>query len=400
MTQVADEAGMSAGNLYRYFPSKEAIVEGLCLADQVERSEAFAELMADAEILKARCARRCANMCSASPPEKARMIVEIWAESGRNPRVAEFTRQLDADVMEGMSELVDSAKRAARRRRGSMRASRRACCFHLGRRPVQAHGDRARFRSSTPNRRWRSACSRLCSPARFRPSAEALRWDGCYSARSLLVAVARGAGGALGAMALSRLATAAAAARQMGRAAGQGCVLPGAGHSRRGCAARGRAAGGDGGEGRDAPLHRSPVRLRHAGRARGRSWSRPKIADLTVVEIDAEDGDHVKKGQVLARLDRTQLDALLAQNDAATKPAPTRRSIRRKSLIAQSASQLEFATNDYERAHKLARGVMAVSTVEQRETTMKTAQAALAAAKNALASPRPIARAATPTGRS
>ena len=29
MTQVADEAGMSAGNLYRYFPSKEAIVEGL-----------------------------------------------------------------------------------------------------------------------------------------------------------------------------------------------------------------------------------------------------------------------------------------------------------------------------------------------------------------------------------
>ena len=30
MQHVADEAGMSAGNLYRYFPSKEAIVEGLC----------------------------------------------------------------------------------------------------------------------------------------------------------------------------------------------------------------------------------------------------------------------------------------------------------------------------------------------------------------------------------
>src|SRR5437764_15362135 len=52
MTQVAEEAGMSAGNLYRYFPSKEAIVEGLCLADQTRRSESFAAL-ADAGDLKA-----------------------------------------------------------------------------------------------------------------------------------------------------------------------------------------------------------------------------------------------------------------------------------------------------------------------------------------------------------
>src|ERR1700735_5820825 len=44
MQNVAEEAGMSAGNLYRYFPSKEAIVEGLCLADQVSRSENFAAL--------------------------------------------------------------------------------------------------------------------------------------------------------------------------------------------------------------------------------------------------------------------------------------------------------------------------------------------------------------------
>ncbi len=47
MQHVADEAGMSAGNLYRYFPSKEAIVEGLCELDQVEMAQAFAELMAD-----------------------------------------------------------------------------------------------------------------------------------------------------------------------------------------------------------------------------------------------------------------------------------------------------------------------------------------------------------------
>ena len=109
MTQVAEEAGMSAGNLYRYFPAKEAIVEGLCLADQVERSATFAALIG-AEDLKGalRAALREHVLCG--PVEKARMIVEIWAESGRNARVAEFTRQLDHDVLEGMVELVEIAK--------------------------------------------------------------------------------------------------------------------------------------------------------------------------------------------------------------------------------------------------------------------------------------------------
>ena len=109
MTQVADEAAMSAGNLYRYFPSKEAIVEGLCLADQVARSENFAAL-ASADDLKAAMRAALREHVLGSPRQKARMIVEIWAESGRNPRVAEFTRRLDHDVMEGMTELVELAK--------------------------------------------------------------------------------------------------------------------------------------------------------------------------------------------------------------------------------------------------------------------------------------------------
>jgi len=109
MTQVAEEAGMSAGNLYRYFPSKEAIVEGLCLADQVERSASFAALIG-ADDLKGALRAALREHVLRAPVEKARMIVEIWAEAGRNARVAAFTRQLDSDVMEGMIELVEIAK--------------------------------------------------------------------------------------------------------------------------------------------------------------------------------------------------------------------------------------------------------------------------------------------------
>jgi AcrR family transcriptional regulator len=109
MTQVAEEAGMSAGNLYRYFPSKEAMVEGLCLSDQVERSEAFAKLTSAADLKTAMRAALRDHVLQA-PREKARLIVEIWAEAGRNPRVAEFARKLDREVIEGLTGLVEFAK--------------------------------------------------------------------------------------------------------------------------------------------------------------------------------------------------------------------------------------------------------------------------------------------------
>jgi len=108
-----------------------------------------------------------------------------------------------------------------------------------------------------------------------------------------------------------------------------------------------------------------------------------RIDGLAIVEVDAEDGDHVKQGQVLARLDRSQLDALLAQNDAATRRADAAID-QAQSMIAQSQAQLQFASDDYDRARKLGGGVMAVSTIEQREMAMKTAQAQFAAAQNAL----------------
>jgi RND family efflux transporter MFP subunit len=108
-----------------------------------------------------------------------------------------------------------------------------------------------------------------------------------------------------------------------------------------------------------------------------------RIDGLTIVELDAEDGDWVKAGQVLARLDRTQLDALLAQNDAAVKRADAAVE-QAKSNIAQADAQVKWTRDDFERAQKLPGGVMSVSTVEQRETALKTAQAQLAASNNAL----------------
>ena len=112
MQHVADEAGMSAGNLYRYFPSKEAIVEGLCELDQADRARAFAELMAgDCDIMAAMRAALRRHVLDKTP-EKARLIIEIWAEAGRNARVAEMSRAIDADVLAGVETLMEAAKAA------------------------------------------------------------------------------------------------------------------------------------------------------------------------------------------------------------------------------------------------------------------------------------------------
>ena len=77
MQHVAEEIGMSAGNLYRYFPSKEAIVEGLCELDQAGRARAFAELMADnRNIMEAICWGLRQHVL-AKPPEKQGILNEL-----------------------------------------------------------------------------------------------------------------------------------------------------------------------------------------------------------------------------------------------------------------------------------------------------------------------------------
>jgi len=108
-----------------------------------------------------------------------------------------------------------------------------------------------------------------------------------------------------------------------------------------------------------------------------------RIDGLTIQELVAEDGDRVEVGQVLARLDRSQLDAMLAENDAAIAHADAARA-QAEALISQWQAQLGFAANDYERAQKLGGGVMSTSAIEQREMALKTAQAQLESARRAL----------------
>lgn len=109
MQQVAEEANMSAGNLYRYFASKEALVEGLCEFGQRERSAAFAALIGSDDILTT-LAKMLRRHLLGKPRESAMLFVEINAEAGHNPRIAAMNLAIDADVRSGLAKLVEMAK--------------------------------------------------------------------------------------------------------------------------------------------------------------------------------------------------------------------------------------------------------------------------------------------------
>ena len=117
--------------------------------------------------------------------------------------------------------------------------------------------------------------------------------------------------------------------------------------------------------------------------AREEAMVNAQLDGLRLTEILADEGDKVEKGQALARLDRSQLDALLAQNDASTQSAGA--------AIAQAASQisqyeasLAQTSADLERAKKLGAQIMTEATLDQRTAAARIAQSQLDAGKNAL----------------
>lgn len=112
MQIVAAEARMSAGNLYRYFASKEALVSGLAERDQAALAEDFATLAASPEPLSAMGGLLRKHLVGV-PKDCSQLALEIWAEAGRNPDVARICRGIEDDVRDRLTALVEGPARAA-----------------------------------------------------------------------------------------------------------------------------------------------------------------------------------------------------------------------------------------------------------------------------------------------
>lgn len=110
----------------------------------------------------------------------------------------------------------------------------------------------------------------------------------------------------------------------------------------------------------------------------------PEVEGLRVVEVLADEGDRVTKGQILARLVTDTLDAQVAQNDAAQAKASASIAQSRSSIASAEAKVVE-ARNAFERGKPLNKsGYVSDSIQDQRESAAKIAEAALVSSRDAL----------------
>lgn len=110
----------------------------------------------------------------------------------------------------------------------------------------------------------------------------------------------------------------------------------------------------------------------------------PEISGQRILEVLVEEGDTVTKGQVLARLVTTNLDAQMAQNTAATDRA-TAAAAQAESAIAEAKANLARAEAALERAARLRKsGALAQSTYDDRLAAAKGARAQYASARDGL----------------
>jgi len=108
MQDVAAEAGMSPGNLYRYFPSKDAIVAGLTERDRSRVAQDFDAF--DTNDFMASFARLGRKHFQDEPREKAVLCLEIWAESARNPASAAMCAGLEQEVIRRLAEVLQEGQ--------------------------------------------------------------------------------------------------------------------------------------------------------------------------------------------------------------------------------------------------------------------------------------------------
>jgi len=97
MAEIAKAAGLSVGQIYRYFENKEAIIAAIVAQDLAEMREKFAELesrpgtLLDAiEDQLPEAVEKCFD------PRRGALMLEVLAEAARNPKVAAIVRAADA----------------------------------------------------------------------------------------------------------------------------------------------------------------------------------------------------------------------------------------------------------------------------------------------------------------
>ncbi len=109
IARISQAAGMSAGHIYHYFGSKEAIVVAIAEREENDMGKLMRRVKQDHDCgdLVARMTRQTAEMVERnSDPLHVGLSLELAAEAARNPSVAEIQRRSDQAIVEQIFEMA------------------------------------------------------------------------------------------------------------------------------------------------------------------------------------------------------------------------------------------------------------------------------------------------------
>ncbi|OWJ64211.1 hypothetical protein BWR60_25925 [Inquilinus limosus] len=109
MAEICEAAGMSAGNLYRYFPGKEAMIAALVDAEREETAALFREMRDSDDPLAAIITLLERFLTLTTDAAGHRLWLEILSEGARNPQIQAVLDRSDAEVRPALAHLAGRA---------------------------------------------------------------------------------------------------------------------------------------------------------------------------------------------------------------------------------------------------------------------------------------------------
>lgn len=108
MQDIATDAGMSPGNIYRYFQSKDEVIAGMVDRHRTNMSRDF-EPLERADDLAAAFMHGVEEHFRTFPLAKAILCMEVWAEATHNPVVRRINADFEDDVSGRMKAIIVEA---------------------------------------------------------------------------------------------------------------------------------------------------------------------------------------------------------------------------------------------------------------------------------------------------
>lgn len=105
MQDICGEASMSPGNLYRYFPSKEALIAGICERNRAEAAESFAMVDSAPSFFDGLAGLARHHLVDRTDAEVG-LCAEIMAESRRHPEICKLYQGIEQDIKNRIAAML------------------------------------------------------------------------------------------------------------------------------------------------------------------------------------------------------------------------------------------------------------------------------------------------------